>query len=241
MRMGKYQFKPKLVPTIGTILLLPVFISLGFWQLNRAEEKRQILDLQQKRLAMPVLPVKQLPDKLSDIEYRKLSIIGRFLNEYHIYIDNKIHSGQVGYQVITPLSLSGSDTVILVNRGWIKSTGDRRQLPKVAPVEGEVKILGTIKVRTKDIAGFSKHNRLGNEWPALVLWPDPEQLDQDIPGEVARFVLLQDKEPQDQFTREWVFINSSPEKSISYAMQWFSFAVLLMIIYLFVNIKRVEQ
>lgn len=242
MRIGHYQFSPARIPTLATILLLPVFISLGFWQLNRAEEKQAILDLRNERLALSEYNVDSIPANLGDIEYRKLSIKGRYLNQYQIYIDNKVHQGQVGYQIVTPLQLSGRDEVILVNRGWIKASGDRRRLPTIVNNDNEVTLKGTLKLNSKDIVTFlNDNNRLGTDWPALVRWVDPLALDKDIEGAVAPFLFLQDELPEDELKRQWHFINSSPEKSVSYAMQWFSFALLLLIIYVAVNLKRIKE
>ena len=241
MRIGRYQFSPKIIPTLATLVLLPVFIALGFWQLGRAEEKQQILDLNNKRQTMPVLELDRIPEDLSELEFRKLSISGRYLNDYQIYVDNKRFDGRIGYQIVTPLRLNNSDFVILVNRGWLASTGNREILPKIPQMTGQVQLTGTIKVRTRDIASIHDHNRLGEDWPALVLWPDPISLNKDIPGNVAPFVFLQDELPQDEFKRKWVLVSSLPEKSISYAVQWFSFAALLMIIYIIVNIKRINK
>ncbi len=241
MRIGHYQFKPKWVPSILTILMLPILIALGFWQLSRAEEKQQILDQRNQRMALPKNVLTSIPKDLSEIEYRRLVIKGKYLNQYPIYIDNKVYQGQVGYQIVIPFMIAGSDELILVNRGWVKATESRSRLPVVPFIETEVTLNGQVKLNSKDVASLGSKNRLGNDWPALVRWVDPLALDKDIPGKVAPFVFLQDPEPIDELKREWVFINAPPEKSISYALQWFSLAGLLFIIYIVVNTKRIKN
>jgi len=242
MRIGNYQFSPNWIPSILTVLLLPLFIALGFWQLSRAQEKQYTLDLQSERIALPEYKITTIPGNLSEIEYRKLSITGRYLNQYQIYVDNKVYKGQAGYYIVTPLRLSGRDDVILVNRGWIKATNSRQLLPTFSSTDEEVSLTGTAKINPKDIVTFlNDNNRLGEDWPALVRWIDPLALDKDIPGTVAHFLFLQDPADDEEFKRKWTFVNSSPDKSVSYAMQWFSFGILLVVIFLVVNIKRINK
>src|SRR5690625_517931 len=40
MRLGRYRFQPSLWPSLAVLLLLPLLLGLGFWQLDRAEQKR---------------------------------------------------------------------------------------------------------------------------------------------------------------------------------------------------------
>jgi len=241
MRIGNYQFKANWVPSIVTALLLPVLIALGFWQLSRAEEKQQILEQRRERMQLPEYRLETIPEDLISIEYRKLVIKGRYLNQYLIYIDNKVHHGQVGYQVVIPLQLSGRDEIVLVNRGWLKATESRDRLPEVLLIDTEVTLSGVAKLDPKDVASFGSKNRLGHEWPALVRWLDPKSLNNDIAGEIAAFMFLQNPLPEDKLIREWKFINSPPEKNMSYAAQWFSMAGLLFIIYIVVNTKRLNK
>ncbi len=241
MRIGSYQFSPNWIPSIITVLILPILIVLGFWQLSRAEEKRDIFEQRTERLALPEYVLESVPEDLSALEYRRLSVTGHYLNQYTIYIDNKVYQGQVGYQVVVPLQISGQSDVILVNRGWLKATGSRSRLPIFKKIEDEVTLKGIAKLNPKDVASLGSGNRLGTDWPALVRWIDAIELDEDIPGNVASFMFLQDPTPEDELKREWTFINSPPEKNVSYAVQWFIMAGLLLIIYIVVNTKRLNR
>ena len=241
MRIGNYKFSPKWIPSIITVLILPILIALGFWQLSRAEEKKYILEQQNASMALPEYFLDSIPADLSVIEYRKLVIKGRYLNQFPIYIDNKVYHGQVGYQIVVPLQLSGGSDVILVNRGWLKATESRSRLPVFKKIEHEVSLKGIAKLNPKDVASLGSKNRLGTNWPALVRWVDASALDKDIPGKVATFLFLQDPTAADELKREWKFINSPPEKNISYAIQWFSLAGLLFIIYIVANTRRLNK
>ena len=241
MRIGAYQFKPRIIPTLVTAVLLPVLISLGFWQLSRTEEKREILSQQQKKSQLPPIRITAEDETAAEIEYRRLEISGKYLRGYQILIDNKVHLGQVGYYVVTPLQIDGTDSAVLVNRGWVKSTGRREVLPEITTPDGIVTIQGTAKFNPKDVVGFSDQNRLGQSWPALVRWIDINELDQDIPYKLKPFLLLQAAEQNADYVRNWIFVNSPPEKNMSYAVQWFSLATALLLIFIVVNTKRIPK
>jgi len=227
------------VPTLLTLMILPVLIALGIWQLGRADEKRAILAERAAKEAMPALDVTaQSADHSNDIAYRQLRVSGTFDPRYRIYIDNKVHKGRVGYQIVEPLVFSDGETAVLVNRGWLAGTASRAQLPTVPEIDAPVTITGIAKIKTRDVASFGAGNRSGENWPALVRWVDIGELQQSIPYKLKNFLLLQTNPVEDGLIREWEFVSSPPEKNQSYAMQWFTMAVALILIYLVVNLKR---
>ena len=241
MRIGKYEFRPKVLPTLATIVLLPVLVLLGFWQLSRTEEKRAILIEQEQQAAMPPYELTGSADILDDIAYRYLLVSGKYQPQYTIYIDNKVHQGKVGYQIVVPLLIKGTQTAVLINRGWIAGAQTREVLPVVQTPEYEVMVKGLAKVETKDIVSFGSQNRLGNDWPALVRWVDIARLQSTLPFEIKPFVLLQESEAADGLIRQWHFVNSPPEKNLSYAVQWFALAATLLLIFFWVNMKKVSE
>jgi len=242
MRIGHFQFRSRLIPTLVTLILLPVLISLGFWQLSRAEEKREILAKQEQKRQMPALHITGNVDSQDALEHRELVVKGKYLPEYQILVDNKVHNGQVGYYVVTPLRIVGTESIVLVNRGWIKGTGRREVLPAIQTPESNITIHARAKFVTKDIVTwFSDKNRLGTDWPALVRWIDIMELNRDIPFELKPYLLLQTSDSNQDYVRNWKWVNSPPEKNITYAVQWFSLAATLLLIFVFVNTKRLNQ
>lgn len=241
MRIGPFQFQPKIVPTLITLVLLPVLISLGFWQVSRTEEKRAILEKQAEKLLLPPLHITGNAEPQENIVFRKLVVTGNYLADYQILVDNKVHKGQVGFYVVTPLLIEGTESTVLINRGWVKATASRDVLPSIETPAGNVTIHGIAKINTRDIVRFNDQNRLGTDWPALVLWPNIEELDEDIPYTLKPFLLLQASEPEEEYVRDWKLVNSPPEKNMSYAIQWFSLAIALLLIFVFVNTKRIKQ
>ena len=238
MRIANYEFTAKLLPTLATLILLPVLIALGIWQLGRADEKRALLQAQAQQAQLPVYDIANERDQPQDIAHRRLKAVGRFDARHLIYIDNKVHQGKVGYDVVEPLLLENSDVAVLVNRGWIAATESRAVLPTVPHVDSQQLIEGLARIETKDVASLGAGNRVGDDWPALVRWIDISDLQQSLPFKLKPYLLLQTNDTQDGLVREWKFSSSPPEKNISYAIQWFSFALLLLGLYIGLNLKR---
>lgn len=242
MRIRNFEFRPRLIPTLATLVILPVLLSLGVWQLNRAEEKRVLLAERGKKEHMPALDITgQAEHDLSELEFRKLRVVGRFDSNYVIYIDNKVYQGKVGYQVVEPLVLQPTQEAILVNRGWVAATASRADLPEISHQSSEQTIYGIAKFDTRDVASLGAGNRSGEDWPALVRWIDIAELQKSMPFKLKPYLLLQTNDNGDGLLREWMFVSSPPEKNQSYAIQWFSLAAALVLIFIFVNTKKIVR
>lgn len=241
MRIGKYQFKPRLIPTILFLVLLPVLIRLGYWQLERANEKRVIIAEQNAKLAMSPKIIDQRLVDTGNLQFHRLQITGTFLNKYQVFIDNKIHQNKAGYEVVTPMRIGHSQQYVLVDRGWVPMGTSRSTLPSIETPMQEVTILGIAKYHTKDVVSFGDANRSNKGWPAVVRWVDIKALAKETKLDLLPFMLLLDPHAQFGYVREWKFINMPPEKHVSYAVQWFAMAAALVVIYLVVNLKRISK
>jgi surfeit locus 1 family protein len=241
MRIGNYQFRPGLFTSLVALIFLIILTRLGIWQLDRAEEKRQILANQQAKMAMPVVSLQEGDMKPQELEYRRIQVSGKFDSNYQLFVDNKIHKGKPGYYVVTPLKLANMDRYVLVNRGWVAMNPDRKILPNIQTPEGIVTITGLIKSDPKDVANLGSANRSNQGWPAVVRYVDLQQFHEETGLKIQPFLFLLDINADYGFVREWKFVSLPPEKSTSYAVTWFSLATLLLIIYLVVNTKRVKE
>lgn len=240
MRIGNFEFKPKLFTTVLTVLLLPVLVGLGIWQLQRAAEKELIVQNQQRMMRAPEIRLEAKINNPSELAFRRIAVTGQFDTEHQIYIDNKVHLGRVGYEVVTPFRIEKTDVYVLVNRGWLPMHADRAILPDTKTPQGTVTVTGIAKLDPKDVADFGSGNRSNTGWPAMVRWLDIDALQQETGLLLQPFVLLQSAEEDSGFVRDWKFINAPPEKSLAYATQWFSFAAILLILYLVLNSKRIN-
>lgn len=239
MQNPRWIFRPRLLPTLVTLVLLPILISLGFWQLDRAEQKRQILAEQQTQEQLPPLVlVSGLPADLSP--FRKVRVTGRFDTTRAFLLDNKIYQGRAGYQVLSPLKLDSGEA-ILVNRGWIPPGEDRTVLPRFDTPASRITITGRVIKSDKAPLQLSQDNIAGKHWPVVVQWTDFGQMEKRLGYHLLDYIVLQDPDNLAGFSRDWSITWIKPEKSTSYAVQWFLLAVALLIIYFVVNFKKVKN
>ncbi len=238
--MSSRRFKPGLVPTLVTLVLLPIFIRLGFWQLERAEQKHVLQDSYEQRKTEPAFRLEPNVGAADELEYRRVYVRGTFDTAHQILIDNKIHKGAAGYYVVTPLQMTGSDEYILVNRGWVPAGKTRSELPSIDVTGSHVTIYGVLVRSRPDIVMLSDKNREASGWPARLQWLDIKQFVKDTKRKVYPYVVLMDADAPHGYSREWVGNHLDPDRNTSYAMQWFSFAVLLVFIYIVVNLKKID-
>jgi surfeit locus 1 family protein len=117
--------------------------ALGNWQLRRAATK---LDLQQRMdqaLQQPPVLLSAEPVAPGMLDYQRVEAQGEFRPELTILLDNRVHAGVVGYEVVSPLRLTPGDLHVLVKRAWVKALPTRQELPAVRTPEGPIRVEGT--------------------------------------------------------------------------------------------------
>ena len=103
MTFGEYKFRFRLAPTLLLALPVPVLAGLGFWQLERAEEKREQARTLEAREEMAPLELRGLESDAPALRYRKVRAVGEFEGEGQFLIEHRRHANRAGFHVITPL------------------------------------------------------------------------------------------------------------------------------------------
>lgn len=142
MKAGAFTFSPRLAPTIAAILFIALTAWLGRWQAHRAEEKLQRQALYEARMAERPVELTGAVGSADPLLFRRVRAAGRWIAERQVFVDNRVHEGQAGFEVVTPLRLAGRDEALLVNRGWIARSADYPRPPRVPVPEGEVVVTG---------------------------------------------------------------------------------------------------
>lgn len=241
MHIGPYKFSPRLIPTLVTIILLPVFISLGLWQLDRAGQKRAVQVHMLENIQQPRFELRQQPADSREMIFRKVEVRGRF-DQHHYLLDNRIWQGQVGYDVLTPFHYSGG--VILVNRGWVSITPDRSRLPEFPSTTDEVSLKGVLAHppgKLLELDGSAQLDALKSDWPHVVQQVDIAHMNKQLGYTMAPLMLHLEADGPHGFKHHWAPYVDKPQKSISYAIQWFSFATILVLLFFTLNTKRIRQ
>ena len=207
--LAGYSFRPRLWAWALAALGCSAFVLLGNWQTRRAAEKRA-----------------------AAARLESVSLAGTFLPKYTVLLDNKLRAGKAGYEVVTPLQ-AGGGAAVLVNRGWIEATKTRERLPEIRTPQGEVRIAGW------------KVDRLPHalEVGASSTGPVRQNLDavaysKEINLLLQPFFILQREGPEDGLARDWPPPDSGVQMHESYALQWYSFAALAIILGVVFSFRR---
>jgi surfeit locus 1 family protein len=242
LRFGRLHLVAGLWPTLATLTLLPVMIGLGMWQLDRAGQKLRLqaeYDRRQQEPAVRLASVLENPDLL---RFRQVIARGRYEPEHQVLIDNRVHLGQAGYHVLTPLRLGDGEVRVLVNRGWVPLGQDRAVLPRIETPQGMVEVTGLAAVpQTK---GF----HLGGVVPPGEGWqPVWQYLDLDVYRSRVSFpvqpvaILLDPDSSGGGFVRQWARLDAGIATHQGYAFQWFMLAVALAAIYILLNTRKTDH
>jgi surfeit locus 1 family protein len=229
--------QPKwLIAAIVVVMLAAVFIRLGFWQLDRLQERRTENEIAGLRIsaepeALDTL-LQAVGEDLESLEYRRVIVPGVFEPSEEVLIRSQVELGQAGFHVITPL-LSGDDGV-LVNRGWVPLTMDQPPVDAVPPA-GEVQVEGWIELT-------ETRPPLGPEDPPGDLdvfnRVDVGRIDQQVAAQMAPvYVVAFDQGAEDLPVQVDPpdFTDEGPH--LAYAIQWFGFTAVGLIGFYFL-LKR---
>ena len=230
------RFNPGWKLSVMVVVLLPMLISLGHWQTQRAAQKRDILQrIEQRRSVEPVTLT--MAQRAGDLAYRQVALRGRYLGERVILLDNRIVQGRFGYEWVQLFRSSGGE-VFAISRGWVAGSLRREQLPSLPRLDGEVGVAAEVYVPLGDAL------QLDDEpwppgWPKRVQTLNLDALAEEL-GEPVFPYLLRLHEGNAGFLQAcWQDINVLPAKHTAYAVQWYAMAVALLLMYLGVGFSLV--
>ncbi|ORU89446.1 MAG: cytochrome oxidase biosynthesis protein [Cycloclasticus sp. symbiont of Poecilosclerida sp. M] len=231
------KFKANLLLTFLAILVLGLLLSLGVWQLDRADEKQALLDMQADRINLRPVDLSQVDLQDNDLRYLSVRALGVADTAHQILIDNQVKDGRVGYFVMTPLKLK-SGRAVLLNRGWVAAGNDRRVLPKVALSIVEMLAVGKLDKFPSVGIKLKGADTLSEGWPAVVQLIDVGKVSKRLGYRVENYQMLLEGTQPYGFDRDWVPLKMGPEKHHGYAFQWFALALAWVTLYFVLTLKR---
>lgn len=210
------------------------FVALGNWQLRRAAERRVLAAAHQAALEAPPVALPARTVDASKYTLRRVVARGSFVPGQTIYLDNRIRRGRVGYEIVTPLRLSDSTLHVAVLRGWVAGTGSRSELPRVPTPAGEQRIEGVALAAIPQRFELKGAQSEGQVWQNLTL----ERLRAATGLALQPILLEQRSDTADGLSREWPLHGAGAEKNENYALQWYSLAVLCVVLWLVLSFRR---
>jgi len=238
--IGSRIFAPSWFFTILTILLCVAFFFLGRWQWRRGE-LRQAEWNRFAAGAEQVVPVgSRGVDQMS--RFQRISLVGRLDPDHQFLLDNRSYQGRAGFEVLTPLQRPNG-RVVLVDRGWVPFSGLRERLPGVALKQREVvTVVGRVdNLPSPGLASGRAAPGNQDPWPKVTAFPSMDQLSRALGIALESEIILLDPKEEDGYVRDWHPPGMEPIRHWSYAVQWWSFGVVLLVLWVGLSMRKVAE
>ena len=231
-----HRFRPTLLLTVAMVALAALAIALGDWQRHRADEKSAAAALASAAAREGPLDLAAADNDATAVLYRTVHGSGEYDMAHSVLIDNKVHGGRPGYEVVTPFKLAPGNRYVLVDRGWVAQGPTRKQLPSVQTAAGVVEIVGRATIPPKRYLELKADTGAG----ALRQNLDIERIAASSGLNLLPFVVEQTDPvtPPDDLLREWPPPDFGIEGHLSYMVQWYSLAALAIVLWLALNWRR---
>jgi surfeit locus 1 family protein len=228
-----FQFDPEWRTTLLTLLLLPALVMLGFWQLQRSDEKALLAGIFERRQVQAPVSLQELDAQSPEaLAYLPVTVSGEFVAGSDFLLDNRIHRGKFGYEVLSLLRLAQSEDAVLVNRGWVAGDSARLRLPELPQVAGLVTLRAHVYVAPGETYMLGEQT-LEDGWPKRIQAVEMDKLTAAVDeNSLFPYTVRVDPGQPGALTVDWKIVNMSPEKHTGYAVQWFTMAAVLAILYL---------
>lgn len=235
------RLRPRPAPSLLVLVAAPAFLVAGVWQLERAELKAERARAYEAgRMAGVARLAAEQPGPLPDGAVRPVAAEGRYLDHRSLLHDNRIHAGRAGYHVLTPFRIAGSGDLVLVNRGWVPAPPRREVLPGFETPEQPLTITGLAVAPPRSLV-IGPEEPSDGAWPRVVQAVDLEAVEAMLGRGLLPFVVLLDPELPAGFVRDWQpFRGIGPDRHRAYALQWFTFAALALVVLAVLNLERRE-
>lgn len=219
--------------TLLILAAMMVLARLGFWQLDRLQQRRAANAVLSATLAASPLDLAgaTVPDDLSPLKNRQAMATGIYDLERQIILIVHNWQGRAGVHLITPLVFPDGETAVLVDRGWIPEADNnpaghaKYDVPGPVTIEGFVALSQALPGGSETTplqSGGSETASIQKDWYRV----DVAAIGQQMPYELLPFFVLQAAEDNSQLPfRTDPEIDLSEGSHLGYAFQWFIFSL----------------
>lgn len=214
--------------------MFALFAALGAWQGRRAEEKRTLQATWDARSTEPAVVLTGAVGDPAPLLFRRVRAAGEWLADRQIFIDNRIHEGAAGFEVVTPLAIDAGRAVVLVDRGWIaRDPAIYPRHPAAAVPAGRVEVAGTAARPPARVLELSADTVAGDTWQNLSI--ERYAARSGLP--LLPVVILADP-PGDGLAAAHERPDAGMSKHVEYQLTWYALAATTLVLWLVLNAKR---
>ena len=233
-------FAPAAGMALLTLGLCALFVRLGLWQWHRWHESAAAWSA----FARGADTVQPLGERtLADVGlFQRVSVAGHLDGAHQFLLDNRSYRGRPGYEVLTPFRRTAGG-VLLIDRGWVPFTGSRARLPEVGLDEAALLILigRAADLPSPGLASGRTAPERGAPWPKVTSFPTAAELGRALGEPLGARILLLDPGAPDGYTRDWQPPGVAPLRHLSYAIEWWCFAALAVVIWAVMSVRRAQR
>jgi surfeit locus 1 family protein len=210
-------------------------IALGFWQWGRGAQKTALHEAMVRQETLAPVGFEELvrsgaahpTGQDSELLYRPVVLRGTWLPDRTVWLDNRQMNALVGFYVVTPLRIEGSDAIVLVQRGWAPRNFTRRELlPPLATPTGTVDVRGRLAPPPAKLYAFET-----DEAGPIRQNLDLGRFRAETGLPLLPLSVQQTGAASEGLLRQWPQAGSGAEKNYGYAFQWWAIAGLIAILY----------
>ena len=217
--------------------MIALTVSLGRWQMHRAEEKEARQALLQSRTSEPAVRLTGQVPSAEPLVFRRVHAEGDWIAGRQIYVDNQVHQGRAGFTVITPLHLRGSGAAVLVNRGWEPRGAEYPRAPQAPVPPGPATVEGIATTPPARFIELSGETITGDVWQNLSI----ERYRAATGLDVLPIVVLADRPGPGLVAaddRPDAGMGLGAEKHRDYELTWVSLAATTFVLWVGLNMRR---
>ena len=243
------RLKKPILMLLGLAACL-IMIGLGNWQLSRADHKQAILDRVQERSAIDPVSLASILTQFSPrgsdqstgsseqfierainlkaLTFKQVFADGQYAAQKSVFIDNKVVASRVGYKLLTPFKIEGSEWWILVDRGWLSVGESRASLPQFATDSAMLRLTGRLNMPPAQPPLWSDRYPIskGAVWQYMPISDYAQQMKLNLLPLVLELAPTQSSEIDQNLLRQWSAIDDQwVAKHQGYAFQWFAMAL----------------
>lgn len=207
-----------------TIVAL-VFARLGLWQVSRLRERRAANVVALEARLAPRIRLDGATPMTEELNGKEVSVVGRYDQGHDVVLRGKAYAGSPGVEVVTPLVIDGGAVAVLVNRGFLPTPDAVTAQTDSVREFGRVRVNGT--ALSVPSGGGAPLERGGHTtWARL----DREALGARLPYRIAPIYIRQSPDTAlPRFPRRLEPLRIDDGPHLSYAIQWFAFAVMAIV------------
>ena len=235
---------PWIIITILVIIAAAVMVRLGIWQLDRLAGRRAFNQQVLSQIDQPPLPLTNdvLSGDLDALEFRTVQVGGEFDLDNTLVLGNQVWEEQIGVHLLTPLKIAGTDSYLLVDRGWIPfDDWENRNLETYDP-PNEVIVEGMLRVSQTKLGLRDCLDENAGEPPFQVWCLALDGIGNYLPYDLLSVYLIQGPEGEQTAAPYQAIpqIEITEGPHLGYAVQWFTFTAILLIGYPFFVRREIQ-